>query len=95
MSPTLPLPQKTPIRLSKAKRFTKLDTRNAYNLLRIAGGESSQVVLVLAPSNTTVSQIKHAAVEIIQQYTNTVSELEPPLTGFYPSKLILLVGLLR
>jgi hypothetical protein len=35
----LPLLQETLMRLSKARYFTKLDVRNAYNLLRIAEGE--------------------------------------------------------
>ena len=35
----LPLLQETLMRLSKARWFTKLDVRNAYNLLRIAQGE--------------------------------------------------------
>jgi hypothetical protein len=35
----LPLIQETLMRLSKAKWFTKLDVRGAYNLIRIAEGE--------------------------------------------------------
>ena len=35
----LPVLQETLMRLSKARWFTKLDVRNAYNLLRIAEGE--------------------------------------------------------
>ena len=38
----LPLLQKTLMRLSKARWFTKLDVRNAYNLLRIAEGEEGK-----------------------------------------------------
>ena len=36
---SLPLIQETLVRLSKAKWFTNLDLRGAYNLVRIAEGE--------------------------------------------------------
>ena len=41
----LPLLQETLMRLSKARWFTKLDVRNAYNLLRIAEGEEWKTAL--------------------------------------------------
>ena len=58
--------------------------------------EDSQAVPVVTPTNITISQIKHAAMEVMQQRINaqfdTATELEPSLTNLYPGKLILPVG---